>query len=680
MEEDPQLSAVPSPPRGRGSLRRTLLFWFLSLSLLPLTGISLISYVNTRQTLFAEKQKALITVSTMKSRQISAFFNEKLIDLRVQSENMATTQFLAALTRAFRQSGKPLSKFVGSPEWAALIGARGGELATMRKLAEYDDIFLIDATGNILFTVAREPDLGMNLFEGELSGTRFAGACREALKTGTPNFSDLEFYAPSRGAVAGFLAAAVADETGQNIGVIAFQIRGAAIDAIVHQKVGLGQTGDTHLVGPDLILRSDDLFYPDDGALKTRMDTEITRLWLAELGTTGGAAHEIALRAFVYPGPHESKRVLGASATIDIAGVQWLMIAEIEESETIAPARRLGILALVTLAVTGLLVLSISLLIANRIIRPVRDLSRVSKLAAAGNLDQRAQITTEDEIGELAASFNHMLKRIREAEETLSEQKNQLVELNEVLSARNQELDEFTYIASHDLQEPLRKLSSFCTLLERDIGDGIPENARTDMIFITDAAGRMQRLVQDLLALSRTGRAAMKRDWISLDECAERALVSLASRVQTTSAVITRDPLPYIFGDPSMMTQLYQNLIGNALKFMPPGRHPVIRLTADEKAGNMVFGVRDNGIGIKSEYVAQIFSPFKRLHGRTEYEGSGIGLAICRKTVERHGGRLWVDSWPGIGSHFKFTIDERSTGAVRVREREREDTHAENHG
>jgi PAS domain S-box-containing protein len=246
----------------------------------------------------------------------------------------------------------------------------------------------------------------------------------------------------------------------------------------------------------------------------------------------------------------------------------------------------------------------------------------------------------------------------KRAEEALADRTVQLERMNRELVALNAELDDFNQVASHDLQEPLRTLIAFSGLLRKDLGDSLPERAAQDLGFITDAAKKMERLIRDLLALSRAGRAAKKREKVSLAECADRALEALAMRVKETGAQVMREELPDVWGDPTLLTELYQNLIGNALKFSGD-QPPIIQLTLEESDGDLVFGVKDNGIGIEPKYAQQIFQPFRRLHGRAEYEGSGIGLAICRKIVERHGGKIWVDSEPGKGAHFRFTLLHR---------------------
>jgi light-regulated signal transduction histidine kinase (bacteriophytochrome) len=245
----------------------------------------------------------------------------------------------------------------------------------------------------------------------------------------------------------------------------------------------------------------------------------------------------------------------------------------------------------------------------------------------------------------------------KRAEATLARQAQQLEHANEKLERRNAELDQFTYVASHDLQEPLRKVTTFSGMLRQDLGNDLPERAEKDLGFIVDAARRMQKLVQDLLALSRSGRVDMKWETVSLSNCADQAIDALAVRINESRAQISHDDLPQVWGDRTMLTQLYQNLLSNALKFTGANR-PLIRLTAERIDGQLILGVQDNGIGIEPRYAEQIFAPFKRLHGRGEYEGTGIGLAICCKTVERHGGKIWVESSAGNGAHFKFTIGE----------------------
>lgn len=234
------------------------------------------------------------------------------------------------------------------------------------------------------------------------------------------------------------------------------------------------------------------------------------------------------------------------------------------------------------------------------------------------------------------------------------------------LKSRNMELDEFSYVASHDLQEPLRKLVAFSKLLKSDLGGDLPEAAAADLHHITASATRMQALVQDLLALSRAGKSAMKIEAVHLAECVEDVRDALKIRIDESGAEIIHSELPAVEGDRTLLRQLLQNLIVNAIKFVPAGRQPRILVTAERSKDTIVFGVKDNGIGIEPEYVDQIFAPFKRLHGRGEYEGTGVGLTICRKVVERHGGKIWVESEPAKGSHVKFTINAKEVQNVGV--------------
>jgi len=224
------------------------------------------------------------------------------------------------------------------------------------------------------------------------------------------------------------------------------------------------------------------------------------------------------------------------------------------------------------------------------------------------------------------------------------------------LSEANQELEQFAYAASHDLQEPVRTLVSFSSFLREDLGNDLPPEAATDLEHITGAAHRMQRLIKDLLALSRAGRSTLEMKEVALGDCLTDSLDALRERLKETDALVEQGQLPVVSGDRRLLTQLFQNLLGNAITFQNGAQTPAIAITARQQDSMWIVEVKDNGIGVQQEYAEQIFAPFKRLHGMGEYEGSGVGLAICKRAVERHGGRIWVDSTSGDGSRFQFTL------------------------
>jgi light-regulated signal transduction histidine kinase (bacteriophytochrome) len=231
------------------------------------------------------------------------------------------------------------------------------------------------------------------------------------------------------------------------------------------------------------------------------------------------------------------------------------------------------------------------------------------------------------------------------------------------LARSNADLEQFAYVASHDLQEPLRAVVSYLQLLERRYSGQLDERAEKYIGYAVDGGRRMQTLITDLLTYSRVGRRDIAMAPVEMDAILDRALASLQVAIEESGAEIVRDPLPTVLADATQMTQIFQNLVGNAIKFRGEAA-PRIQISAERRAengtdgqhGSWLFSVRDNGIGIAPEYRERVFVLFQRLHGRDEYSGTGIGLAVCKRIVERHGGTLWVDETPGGGSTFWFTI------------------------
>ena len=228
--------------------------------------------------------------------------------------------------------------------------------------------------------------------------------------------------------------------------------------------------------------------------------------------------------------------------------------------------------------------------------------------------------------------------------------------LTQELSAANKELQQFAYIASHDLQEPLRMVTSFVQLLADRYKGKLDKDADEFIGFAVDGATRMQALIEGLLDYSRVGTRGKEFAPTDSETVLQQAEQNLKVAIKESGVEITHDPLPTVTADDMQLTEVLQNLIANAIKFHRPDEPPRVHVSASRKNGEWVFSVRDNGIGIAREDTERLFRIFTRLHARDEYEGTGIGLAVCKRIVERHGGRIWVESEPGKGSTFYFTI------------------------
>ena len=249
----------------------------------------------------------------------------------------------------------------------------------------------------------------------------------------------------------------------------------------------------------------------------------------------------------------------------------------------------------------------------------------------------------------LGRERNQLVKARQDLEQSVTE-----------LGRSNADLQQFAYVASHDLQEPLRMVSSYTQLLGRRYKGKLDADADEFIGFAVDGANRMQRLIQDLLAYSRVSRGNYQPEEISVEEALSDALDNLRRAMDESGAVVTHDRLPTVAGDGRQCAQLFQNLLSNAIKFRgqePPRIHVAAKRTGSE----WLFSIRDNGIGVDPQYADRIFVIFQRLHTTQEFAGTGIGLAICKKIVERHEGRIWVESEPGKGAIFYFTVPDRTS-------------------
>jgi light-regulated signal transduction histidine kinase (bacteriophytochrome) len=325
-----------------------------------------------------------------------------------------------------------------------------------------------------------------------------------------------------------------------------------------------------------------------------------------------------------------------------------------------------GVVVLLTLVATGILML-------RGVIRPLARLRASTVVIGAGNLDHRIAITSRDEIGDLARAFDEMVEALRgstvsrdeleRANEVLQREimerqraEGELSQRTEQLSRSNRDLEQFACIASHDLQEPLRAVAGPLQLLQRRYQGQLDARADEYIRHALEGASRMLALIEDLLKFSRVG---MSEEPFELTECGlalANALRNLNAAIQETGAQVTHDRLPTVRVISGPLTLLFQNLVGNAIKFRHKDSPVQIHVGAEAHRDAWLFRVEDNGIGIDPQYFERIFLIFQRLHTRRDYPGTGIGLALCKRIVEHHGGRIWVESEPGKGTTFFFTL------------------------
>ena len=305
--------------------------------------------------------------------------------------------------------------------------------------------------------------------------------------------------------------------------------------------------------------------------------------------------------------------------------------------------RRTSLILILSSAIILMLSAAVSAwLLARSLGRSIRALEQGTQRIAAGDLEYRVVVSGRDEISRLSSAFNDMTAKLQTS--------------YGLLEHKNRELQEFAFIASHDLSEPLRKVQTFGSLLEAKNADRLDEQSRDYVSRMTGAASRMQELLNALLRYSRIDTRGQEFRPVKLPDVIMDVAADMEVAIQSIGGLLEIGPLPRVMGDASQLRQLFQNLVANALKYHRSGVKPVIKVYAETGNGTGRIFVEDNGIGFDEKYLDKIFLPFQRLHGKHEYPGTGIGLAICKKIVKRHGGQITAKSTPGKGSTFIVTL------------------------
>jgi signal transduction histidine kinase len=608
-------------PRGAGfrhllrfrSIKAKLTFCLLAVSVIPILFLSYVAFRTAKQEIRQEVLGHLSGAVSLKRDSIQQWYQERRAqaalvprdpDFAAQSEFLLHADFESrhALT-AYDVISRHIRPYISQDGY-------------------YDEIFLMNMAGQVIYST----NPGQ---EGTYKSNRLY------FKEGTHAlYIQNMYHSITLGRTTSTIALPI--PSGEDpVGVLAFRLRVDRLHEIMRSYAGLEPEGDMYLVNNQNYFATDPAGQTGYAMERVNYSEPVRRC----LDDHGGADEMVSwhggevLAAFLY-----------------MPEYRMCIIGEVATEAAYRSVRHMQRFMVILTGSTLAAVMLIAFFVSTSISRPIVELTALTTRAATGDMDQAIESDLRDELGTLARSFNTMLANLRQR--------------TQELARSNADLEEFAYVVSHDLKEPLRSVSGFVELLNRRYREQLDPTARGYIDRSLAGAERMKALIDDLLLYARTSTGPRTLQRVDTSAVVQDVLSALAKSIREAEARVEVGSLPVIQAEPPQIARLFQNLIANAIKFRRD-EPPVIRISAEVEPGARPdeeawrFSVQDNGIGIESQYAERVFQVFKRLHAQDEYPGTGIGLSICKKIAERHGGRIWLESEPGAGTTFHFTIAHR---------------------
>ena len=599
-------------------------------SLLPVILTAFLSFRNSRDAIEHIAIDHLVSVNEMKKMKIGTWVEDNVQTIEILAGNPFFTRDLTQ---------KPDDHSVAGPVYGKdYKDVCQSYFCPLLQTGKFSELFIMRIPDGFV-QVSSDP-----FQEGKYHENRHY--FMEGMK-GT--FVQNVYYSITRQQIAMVISTPIRDGTGKPLAVLAGLVNLSPLSAIMEKTSGMNRTEDTYLVNSFNYFVTEPRFGKNYALRKSIYTQGVTE---ALSGKSGVGFYK----------NYRGDNVIGVYSWI--AERNLALITEMAQEEVLEPVFSLQKTIFMLCLAVAVVVVFISWMVSRSLTRPLTGLVQCIQLMGQGNLDVSPDVTSKDEIGELAGSFRLMTERLKTtlvSKESLEQEivirkhaEQKLTAVMMELERSNRDLEQFAYVASHDLKEPLRMVWSYLDLIREQYENMLDEKGRTYMDFAVDGALRMDRMISDLLQFARVSSQGRELRSVSAQTVFEEALQNLRVAVRESEAEVTCGPLPMVKGDNIQLVLVFQNLIGNAIKFTR--EKPKITVFAVTSGDTCRFSVKDNGIGIDSRFGDDVFKIFQRLHNRDEYGGTGIGLALCRRIVERHGGRIWFESTPGEGTVFFFTL------------------------
>ncbi|MFH1782589.1 MAG: ATP-binding protein [Candidatus Omnitrophota bacterium] len=632
------------------------ILWFLFIALIPLVIAIYLSYINSQQALRREVESSLVAIADYKTNQIKTVLDEKEKNVTFLSHTSDIIEIMDKFNNTLSGFGK------ASDEYNVIDEEYRAFLAYYTKSFGYNDLLLINPVGDLIFSATKRDDF-KSVYEMALYRTsELANVFLKVKKSFKTEISDFE-YAPLEDKASLYIAAPLY-KGADFIGIIAVEMDNKSVSLLAKDNQRFGQTVETIIFSK---IENEAVFitpvrFDNNAAFKRRVIMGSSK----ELYAQKALRREEGSGIFI---DYRNRDVLCVWRYI--ASFRWGIVVKMDMQEVFKSARDLrNVLVQVGLVLLSF-VIFLAIGIARSVSRPIENLTRISRIISKGNLNARVEVSAKDEIGELAASFNHMTDRLVEEKAKVEEKNNELQEQKSLLEKVNKELDSFVYTVSHDLKVPLNGIYGFTDLLHKDYMDKLGKDGQEYLERIRAGVDRMKRLIQDLLALSRISRIKNPFEDVNMRELIDSAMERVEFDIRKHNVRLAIDDnMPIVHCDRIKMAEVFLNLTTNAIKFSSKdkSRRPRVDIGYIEREEAYEFFVKDNGIGIEKKYQKEVFDIFRRLHHEKDYEGTGAGLSIVKKVIDDHNGKIWIESEPGKGASFHFTLPKEEYQQKRLGE------------